>query len=230
MPADHTAHAHAPTIHAFTLGPFETNCYIVAPPATPPTTQASHPRPCWIIDASFAPAPLLRHLQHHHLAPEALILTHAHADHIAGIPDVKRAFPALPVWIHEAEADWLEDPERNLSAQFGVPISLPPPDRLLRAGDTLHLGALSWRVIHTPGHSPGGIALFHEPSATSLVGDTLFASSIGRTDLPGGDMDTLAHSIRTRLYTLPDATRVLPGHGPETTIAKEKRSNPYVRA
>jgi glyoxylase-like metal-dependent hydrolase (beta-lactamase superfamily II) len=110
-----------------------------------------------------------------------------------------------------------------------MPVSAPGPDRLLRDGDVLRLGELDWRVLHTPGHSPGSITLHQPHLGVAIVGDALFAGSIGRTDFPGSDFDTLARSIRERLYTLPGSTRVLPGHGEPTTIARERAGNPFVR-
>jgi glyoxylase-like metal-dependent hydrolase (beta-lactamase superfamily II) len=212
-------------VDGFALGPYQTNCYIVWPTNIGTTGQA----PCWIVDASFGPAPLVERVKSQGLSPQALVLTHAHVDHIAGVAEVVRAFPGLPVWIHGAERAWLTDPMLNLSGMGGVAITAPGPDRELADGDELTLGPTRWRVLHTPGHSPGGVTLYHEPSGLALVGDSLFAGSIGRTDLPGGDHDLLLTSIREKLYTLPKATRVLPGHGPETTIGRERVSNPYVR-
>lgn len=208
------------TISPFALGPFGTNTYVVhhAPSAE-----------CWIVDPSFGPAPVVSYIKQRGLAPVAIVLTHAHVDHMAGIADVQKALGPLPVWVHEAESRWLEDPELNLSSAFGLPVSLPAPTQLLTHRQTLTLGGEAWRVLHTPGHSPGSITLYHAASEAAIAGDALFAGSIGRTDFPGSDFDTLAASIRTHLYTLPDATVIHPGHGPSTTIAKEKRSNPYVR-
>jgi hydroxyacylglutathione hydrolase len=217
----------SPKLERFTLGPFETNCYVVTPGTDTDGKQAT---PCWIIDASFEPDPLIHHIREQGLRPEALILTHAHVDHIAGVAEVVRAFPGLPVLVHEAEMDWLNDPLLNLSATMGMPVTAPGPTRTLKENDVLTLGGDSWRVLHTPGHSPGGITLVHDASGTAIDGDSLFAGSIGRTDFPGSDHRQLEHSIRNKLYTLPGTTRVFPGHGPSTTIGKEKLSNPYVRA
>ena len=214
----------SPRITPFVLGPFETNCYVVQVPA-----GESGERPCWIVDAGFDPDEMIRFIQSEGLKPVAAVLTHAHADHIAGLASVRRAFPGIPILIHEAEADWLGDPMLNLSAMGGIPITAPRADRLLADGERLYLGESEWEVRHTPGHSPGGIALIHEPSHQALVGDALFAGSVGRSDFPGSDPEVLARSIRSRLYTLPDRTRVFPGHGPPTTIGREKRSNPFVR-
>lgn len=227
---DATAHAHAtagnlPGIRGFCLGMFQTNCYVVTANVNAPPGS-----PCWIIDASFDPEELIDDVQSRGLVPAAVILTHAHVDHIAGLFDVRRAFPKAPIWIHHAEREWLTDPMANLSGVYGMPITGPSPDRLLNDGEVLELEGQSWRVLHTPGHSPGGITLFNERAQVALVGDTLFAGSIGRHDFPSSDGPTLVASIKQRLYALPDATKVYPGHGSPTTIGREKRSNPYVRA
>ncbi len=229
-----------PEITPFTLGPFQTNCYVVRFPTS---------TDCWLIDASFGMTPVIEHVRAAGLTPTALILTHAHVDHIAGVSDVRAAFPGIPVYLHEAEQDWLGDPLLNLSAMMGMPVTAAPADRLLtgKAGETLVLesrgaqplgpniagkpGAAGevWMVIHTPGHSPGGITLYHEPSGTAIVGDTLFRSSIGRSDFPGSDPATLRQSIVEKLYTLPPMTTAYPGHGPETVIDFERKTNPFVR-
>lgn len=208
-------------IEGFELGPWATNCYVLSIGVREGT--------CWIIDASFEPRSLIEHVRAEGLKPEAMIFTHAHIDHIAGAFDVRRAFPGLPVLIHEAEERWLLDPELNLSKGAGIPVTSPQATRLLKDGDTLKLGDTSWRVLHVPGHSPGSVALWCEEEGVVLGGDALFAGSIGRTDFPGCSFEQLEQSIRKKLYTLPDETIVYPGHGPETTIGHEKRSNPYVR-
>lgn len=211
-------------IECFTLGPFATNCYVV---------DIGGPA-CWIVDASFEPGELIEHVRERGLRPQAVVLTHAHVDHIAGVAEVRRAFPGTPVWIHGAEREWLNDPVLNLSAMMGMPVTSPGPDRELAEGEILKLGGAgaesTWKVIHTPGHSPGGITLWCEAEGLAIVGDSLFEGSIGRTDFPGSDHGTLMRSIREKLYVLPEATRVYPGHGGETTIGRERKSNPFVRA
>lgn len=204
---------------------YQTNCYVVRGVGADPDDPA-----CWIVDCGFEPGPLLAFLDEHTLEPEAVVLTHAHPDHIAGLGELRSRLPGVPIWIHGAERDWPADPERNLSSLLGTPVSAPEPDRLLEDGETLTLCDEGWEVRHTPGHSPGGITLYSEARATAFVGDTLFDGSIGRHDFPNADFDTLASSIRERLYTLPDDTLVLPGHGAPTTIGKEKATNPFVRA
>lgn len=214
----------SPEIRPIPLGPFETNAHIVT------DGPASGTDTCWVVDPGYEPEPLLNELASLGLRAERIVLTHAHSDHIAGIRDVRRAFPDAPIVMHAAEKDWLSNPTLNLSEALGVPFTTPDADEFVAHGDTLTLGSTTFRVAHTPGHSPGSVSFIHEPSNQAIVGDTLFSGSIGRTDLPGGSMDTLAASIRDHLYTLDPKTTAYPGHGPTTTIAHERDSNPFVRA
>lgn len=208
-------------IDGFTLGPFATNCFILRDPDS---------ADCWIIDAGWGARAMIERIEAEELSPVRLILTHAHPDHIAGVPEFREAFPGLPVALHAAEKDWLGDPVKNLSALLGEdPVVMDPPDEILEDDQDLGLGENTWRVLHTPGHSPGGVTLYCPELAVAFAGDTLFAGSIGRYDFPSSDGPTLFESIRNRLYTLPDDTAVLPGHGPATTIGREKKSNPFVR-
>ena len=204
-------------ISSVCLGSYRTNCYLVR--------SDQH---LWIVDAGFEPSALINDARATGLTPEAVILTHAHPDHMAGLDDVREAFPGVPVWIHRAEEQWLTDPMQNLSGLSGDPVTVAPADHLLNHGDELRLGELSWEVRHTPGHSPGSVSLICQNAPVALVGDALFRESVGRTDFPGCDASTLADSIRTQLYSLSDETTVFPGHGPSTTIGHERRHNPYV--
>ncbi len=213
------------TIRGFTLGPWQTNCYVVSSPS-----GDGQPPACWLIDASFTPGRMIAQIRDAGLHPTLLLLTHAHLDHIAGVAECCSAFSPLPVAIHADESRWLSDPELNLSMLTGLPTTAPGPDRLLADDQVLSLGRHDCRVLHVPGHSPGSVA-FHFPGPNIVIaGDALFRESVGRTDFPNASPHVLERSIRTRLYTLPSETLVLPGHGPSTTIAHEMKHNPFVRA
>jgi hydroxyacylglutathione hydrolase len=183
-----------------------------------------------VIDPGFEADVVVDTVRREGATPTAIVLTHAHLDHAAGCATLKAAFPTATLLLHRDELPLLS----NLPAQaqlFGFPA--PPPvtaDGLLEDGQMLLLGDEALLVRHCPGHSPGHIVLIHEAAQPPLaiVGDVLFAGSIGRTDLWGGSLPALERSIREVLYRLPDATRVIPGHGPETTIGAEKAGNPFV--
>lgn len=207
-------------IEGVPLGPFETNCYVVSEEGSPD---------CFIVDAGFGSSRLAEIVRDGTLKPVALVLTHAHLDHIAGVRALREAFPEIPIWIHENEQEWLLDPVLNLSAAAGMPVTAPKCDRVLRDGDELDLPGGRWKVLHTPGHSPGSVTLWNQDHTVAFVGDALFAGSIGRTDFPGCSFEGLAKSIRERLYTLPPETRCFPGHGPDTSIGREMKTNPFVR-
>jgi len=210
-------------VEGFELGPFATNCYVVSVPPH---------QGCWIIDAGFEPGAMVSRIRELGLRPEAIILTHGHIDHIAGLEEVRRAFAAEkpPVLVHENEAAFLTDPGLNLSGDYGLPMASRGPDRTLRGGEELRLGPSKWQVLFTPGHSPGGITLYCAQAGAALVGDVLFAGSVGRFDFPTSNESDLVRSIREVLYRLPDETKVYSGHGPPTTIGREKKSNQFVRA
>ncbi|MDN4594932.1 MBL fold metallo-hydrolase [Polycladomyces subterraneus] len=203
-------------VRSFTLGPVATNCYVL-----------SEGREAVVIDPGMGPDPVLEWMQSEQLNVQAILLTHAHFDHIGGVEAVRTATGA-PVYVHRAEADWLTDPQKNGSSLFpGLElIRCNPADQLLEGGETLNLIGREFRVYHTPGHSPGSVTFQFDDQVFS--GDVLFAGSIGRTDLPGGDYETLMRSIHDVLMEMPEETRVYPGHGPTTTIGREQASNPFV--
>ncbi len=213
-----------PSIQRFVLGDFQTNCYIIT------QGEPSKDKRCWVIDVGYQPDAMLDAIGEQELVVEAIILTHAHADHIAGVTQARTALPDCPILLHESEESWMNDPMLNLSANIGLAVTAPAPTKLLAGGEELTLDSMTWQVRHTPGHSPGGISLIHHESKTAMVGDTLFQGSIGRTDFPGSSMETLADSIRHQLYTLDPKTVCCPGHGPPTTIEHEMNSNPFVPA
>ncbi len=183
-----------------------------------------------LIDPTDDPSTFLEFLEERKLVVRMLLLTHAHFDHAAGACDAARSTGVVPR-LHRDDWQLFRDLP-SWGARFGIaakaPDIAPEPvehDELLEVEP-----GFSFRVLHTPGHTQGQVA-YHFPSIDlAVVGDTLFYGSVGRTDLPGGDADQLARSIRQNLYTLPEATVVVPGHGPQTSIGREKRSNPFVRA
>lgn len=203
------------------LGDFQTNCYVVRA-----EESASD---CLVVDAGMDAEELIGFLGKNQLNPIATILTHGHVDHIVGTAALRHHFPQTRIYIHRLDAPMLTNPRANLSALTGTTFAGEPADVLLEDGAVVEQAGMTLKVLHTPGHTPGGISLYAEQEGVVFVGDTLFADSVGRTDFPGGDMDQLIESIRTRLFSLPDATAVYPGHGMRTTIGREKRNNPYVQ-
>lgn len=186
-------------------------------------------RACAIVDPGFQPSQIVRFIEQHRLEPTIILLTHGHADHIAGNQTLKQRWPALPIVIGARDAVMLSDPEANLSSLGGVSVTSPPADRLLHEGDTVEAAGLEWRVLDIPGHSPGHVVYVSQEISPPIVlgGDVLFQGSIGRCDFPGGDQNLLLRGIRTKLFTLPPETIVYPGHGPTTTTGIEQQSNPY---
>lgn len=217
-----------PRIRTFVLGDFQTNCFVVTvPDAVDPGAR----RHAWIVDVGQDPDALLDAVEQEGLEVKAMLFTHAHADHIAGVDEaIRRLGSRIPRLAHPLEAGAFEDPQLNLSAFVAAPISVSAPNGVLLPGVALELAGTHWRVLHTPGHSPGGVTLVHDASGQAIVGDTLFADSIGRTDFPTSDPTAMRNSLMKVLLSLPDATRIHPGHGPATTIGAERRSNPWLRA
>lgn len=212
-------------IQTFVEPNFAENAYVVS------TASDDGKRVGWVIDPSFAPAVdnLLKYAATERVTIEKILLTHGHGDHIAGVDQVHKAFPTAQVGIHPADRPMLADGRRNLSAMFGIDLTIrTTADLDLAAETTLNLGPLSWRVLDTSGHSPGGISLYCAQAGIVFTGDALFPGSIGRTDFPGANGRQLIANIRRHLLTLPDETTVYAGHGEPTTIGIERKSNPFL--
>lgn len=205
-------------VQSFQLGPIMTNAYLL---------WDSETKRGVVVDPGSQPKTLIDAIRNNALQIEAILLTHAHFDHIGGVDDVYDATKA-PVIVHQNEADWLTNPELNGSAYSGLnEVRVRKADTLIKEDGTRTWSGWNVQMFHTPGHSPGSVSYYWKEEQLLISGDVLFQGSVGRTDLPGGDYDTLMASVRT-LMELPDETRVLPGHGPETTIAQEQYGNPYV--
>jgi glyoxylase-like metal-dependent hydrolase (beta-lactamase superfamily II) len=201
--------------HVLPTGPFEANCSILW----------EDPAQAWVVDPGADSAEILRFLAAKGLRAGVVVLTHGHFDHLSAVNEIVARFP-VPVHLHAEDAAWA----------FTAANAMPPyrptsrPAALTtdkRDGDTLACGGLIAKLLHTPGHTPGGWCLYFEAEKLLVAGDTLFAGSVGRTDFPGGSWEVLQASLQ-RLKALPDDTRVICGHGPMTTIGVEKRSNPYL--
>jgi hydroxyacylglutathione hydrolase len=212
----------------FPTGAFQANCYLIAP---------GEGEACVIVDpGKDAEEPIVDALRKHRLSPVAVLLTHGHFDHVFAVAPVCDGND-IPAWIHPEDREMLTDPLKGISPQgaafFGGRLAMREPKevRALADGTVLDLAGLKITVDHTPGHTRGSVIFrseIEEGGRLLFAGDTLFAGSIGRTDLPGGDLPTMMHTLRTKLLALEDDTVVLPGHGPSTTIGRERASNPFL--
>ena len=198
------------------LPSFDTNTYLV---------WDEDSMEAMLIDVAAPSKEIINEIKSLNLKLKFLINTHGHGDHIGGNKSIKQNFD-IQLLIHEDDAETITDPHKNLSTFWGDGIISPSADIKLKGGEKFKLGNKELTIIHTPGHSEGGISILIKNLLFS--GDTLFAGAIGRDDLTGGDYNTLVKSIREKLFKLPDDTIVLPGHGPITTIGREKKGNPYV--
>lgn len=199
------------------LGLYQTNCYVLY---NEDSFEAV------VIDPGSDGDSLLKALQERQLKVQKILLTHGHSDHIGAVQAVADAYHA-PVYIHKKEAPFLHDPVLNLSAKMGLSITCDVDEIHVQQGTVIEVADMSFTVLETPGHTPGGICFYGE--GLVFAGDTLFQDSIGRTDFPGGSYETLIQSIQTQLYTLPQDTVVCPGHGPTTSLEYEMKNNPFVR-
>jgi len=202
------------------VGSLATNCYIVVCKKT---------RKALIIDPGFSVEEandVLKEILQNGFKVENILNTHGHVDHING-NGILKTLTRANILIHKNDASMLIDPSKNLSRMLGRNVISPKADRLVEEGEIINVGNLELKVIHTPGHTKGSISLFCEKENVVFTGDTLFAGSIGRTDLPGSSFDEMMHSLK-KLMDLPDETVVHPGHGGKTTIGREKRTNPFL--
>ncbi|HHX23053.1 MAG TPA: MBL fold metallo-hydrolase [Thermoanaerobacterales bacterium] len=197
------------------VGPIETNCYILA-----------DGNKAIIIDPGWDSDSILKVIESEKLNVEYIFLTHGHADHIGALKEVKFATNAK-IAIHEKDARMLVSSEDNLSIFFGESITQPSADILLKGNETFQLNNITLEIIHTPGHTPGGISI--KVNDIVFTGDTLFAGSIGRTDFPGGSYNELIESIKEKLLPLGDDVIILPGHGEQSTIGNERKMNPFLK-
>lgn len=202
-------------IEVLPLGQLQTNCYLI-----------HDQQEGLIIDPSGDADIIIDTLNKLDVQPKAILLTHAHFDHIGALEEVRNNFN-IPVYVHEAEKEWLSNPSLNRSDKFlGYEVVASDPDYLLKEGKHT-IGGFTIEVRESPGHSPGGLLFIFHEQEWIIGGDSLFYESIGRTDLPGGSLEQLVDSIHQKFYTLPDTYIVFPGHGPKTSIAHEKKHNPF---
>jgi glyoxylase-like metal-dependent hydrolase (beta-lactamase superfamily II) len=204
-------------IEHYVVGLVGTNCYFAIHQDT---------KECLVIDPGDQGQMLAEKIKAVGLTPVAILLTHGHFDHIMGVETLRRMF-SIPVYVHEDDADMLHTPEQNCGDMIGRTVSICA-DRMLKDGDTLELAGFEIQVLHTPGHTPGGVCYYFPQEGVVFSGDTLFCGSVGRTDLPGGSMSALVRSVREKVFSLPDLTLVYPGHGEPTKISTEKQNNPFL--
>lgn len=203
----------------YPVGPIQTNCYVIY----------DETKKCMIIDPGEEGPKLIKLIEDAGLEPLAILLTHGHFDHLGAVDPVRDAFD-IPVYIHEIEKDTLFDPVSNGSVRYPglAPVKNREADHLISEEGMMQIGPFKFEIRHTPGHSPGSISFIFEEEGFAVVGDTLFSGGIGRTDLPGGDTDTLLNAIKDKLLSLASDTVIFPGHGQSTTPQHAMDTNPFL--
>jgi len=207
-------------IHTFSGGDFSENGYLVV---------CGENGPGIVIDPGASASSLAQVVRDEKISLDALILTHAHLDHVEGVPAIRELAPEVPIFLHNDDLMLYEAVEMQARA-FNLPSvgPLPAPNHQMTHGDELTFGECRLQVRHAPGHAPGHVILYCEEEGVAFVGDVVFQGAIGRADLVGGDFHQLMESIRNQVLSLPDETRLLTGHGPETTVGWERRTNPFL--
>ena len=214
-------------INCIVSAPFEENSFIV---------RKKSEKNCFVVDPGFEPDRIIAFIEQNELTPTAFLITHGHSDHIAGNEALKGRWPDCPLVIGQGDADKLADPRLNLSADFGAKLISPKADITVEDGQTFDTAGFALEVLEIPGHSRGHV-VYHwagqsgqggEDPEVVFVGDVIFNGSIGRTDFADGNFQDLADGIHKKLFTLPDNTVLFPGHGPSTTVEREKTMNPFV--
>ncbi len=204
-------------IKTFIAGMMQTNCYVVSNEET---------KECFLVDPAVCTPDMVSYIKENGLKLQAILLTHGHFDHILGITEFLREFE-VPVYAYEAEKELLEDAEKNLSSAYGM-FYIFKDAEYLKDGQVLEIAGMKIKVIYTPGHTIGGCCYYLEDEKVLFSGDTLFYTSIGRTDFETGSYNKLVNSVRLKLFRLPDEVKVYPGHMSETTIGYEKKYNPFL--
>jgi len=204
-----------PEIRRLVVGPLEVNCYLLICPRT---------RQCICVDPGGDPEAIMGEVERKEAVVKWILLTHGHADHAAAAPKVS-SLTGAPVLLHKADWPLVSDPAGNQPLGLGLLLKPFEPQGKLVEGQVIRAGEIEVQILHTPGHTPGSVSLLF--GQVLICGDLLFAGSVGRTDLPGGDFDLLLRSIREKIAPLPDGTLILPGHGPKTTVGQERRGNPF---
>lgn len=208
-------------VKVFSLGPVQTNCYIVS----------NKQKDCLIFDPGEEASKIIKTIRSNQLKPKAIFLTHAHFDHIGAVDALREAYD-LPLYIHANEVSWLADPMKNGSGKYAeLPnyiVAPPNEEHIIKKEQTFTIEDFTFKVVFTPGHSPGSVSYIFEDAGFAIVGDTLFERSIGRTDLIGGSLEVLLKSIHEKLLVLPEDFIIYPGHGSYTTPGAEMDMNPFL--
>lgn len=207
-------------IEQMELGPVQTNCYIVS----------NNEKECLIFDPGEEAVKIKGLLKKRGFTPLAILLTHAHFDHIGAVDDLREEY-GIPVYLHYLEREWLGRPNLNGSGKYAAlpDYRIKEADKLIKEEKELEIGSFAMDLLHTPGHSPGSLTFAFKEEGFAIVGDTLFRGSIGRTDLIDGSEVKLLQSIHRSILSMPDNTVLFPGHGPDTTPAEERETNPFLK-